>query len=240
MGNKYIKKESVLEFFEKYKYNYLEDFEEIRSICLLTKTRKQENVDKDTMPYGSEQPFILKCLAENLKVENYFEIGTGRGTSAYVISNLDHVKKIITSDILDFDYKRTTAVNYSEKFLSNQDIFDLVQLPSKEKINFIKPSDYKNIIKQYSNKTDLAFIDGNHTNPLRIYRDFIICKKLLKKEGVLVFDDYNSKEFMVKSVVDWLVKRGKIKDLNLVNFHGHLFHRTKKRDFSGMVICKIS
>lgn len=226
-------------FFESISYDYRVDFEQTKNICLLTKTRPSERIDGE-MPYGSEQVFLLKSLAKANNVKKYFEIGTGRGTSAYSVASLKCVEEVITSDILDFEKKRLTAINYKEKVLSNKDIYDLYQDKSKEKIKFIHPSKYKHIKKSHKNSIDLAFIDGNHTNIFRIYRDFAICKKLLKKDGVLLFDDYNTKEFQVKKIVDFLIKFKKIKNVALIKFHGHLFNNGDKRDYSGIAMCNLN
>ena len=74
-----------------------------------------------------------------------------------------------------------------------------------------------------------------------IKNDIELCLRVLKKDGVLIFDDYESKDvqdkkYTVGSVVDEFLKENKDYYSYLVEFRGHIFHKEKKELRAGTMI----
>lgn len=222
-------------YFSECGYDWLSDKALIEGIAKLTKTRVRPE-GKRSM-YGVEQQFLIKAMVENLDAENaepfgnrnILEIGTGRGTTCYVLSTLASVKKILTIDALAFSQKRETAINYVSAVLSNQDIYNYVPLKTKDKIEFvggIKSSDWDPM--PYKGVFDVVFIDGNHTDASVIKEDFYKAEFAAKPDGLILFDDYNCEWGPgVTQVVDEVVSTGKW-DAQLIEFRGHLFEDVEK------------
>ena len=231
-----MEKATLLDFFRKIDYDWENDLEEISYICKYTKTRKNSKVSEFVMPYGSEQTFFIKSILDFVGCNKYFEIGTGRGTSAYASSLSSTVNEIITLDKIPFSRKRSMAINYEEIVLSMKDLNRQIKIKSKYKIKFLHSS-YKIIlaITNFS-KFDVAFIDGDHDHKLIVYLDFIICWMVIKRNGVIIFDDYELKRFKVKKIVDTLRKLFKKHNFLLIHTRGYLFDKSNIDDMNGMVL----
>ena len=128
--------ENVEEYFNSISYDYQNDQDNLKDILRLTKTRVDDTKESFEFVYGMEQTFFIKSLAENIFAENFFEIGTGRGTSCYALSLVDKIKNITTVDIIPHIQKKYEAINFKPAIVSNLDLYELIQIPQKEKINF--------------------------------------------------------------------------------------------------------
>ena len=224
------------DFFIQNNYDWKEKNEEIFEISRLSKTRASDNTEI-THHYGLEQPFLLHAISKIYNVKNFFEIGTGRGTGSYSVSLVDSVEKIITFDIVEFEQKRETAINFKKEYASNEDIYNLVPYKEKNKI------DFRNIHKsplekeKYKNYFDLSFIDGNHTDFDMIMDDFKLSEFVTKDDGILLFDDYGP-DWAVTHVVDYLRENRDDLSFTLIPFRGHLFNKEKKEVNMGAVLVK--
>jgi len=222
-------------FFEIINYDYKKDFENLKKIILLTKTRKKiSNVA--TLPYGCEQTFLIKAIAQYKKSTNLFEIGSGRGTAAFAVSLENSIQEVISIDILRPNIPRFIYVNYKKKFISLNKLKKLVPFPQTNKIIFKHISETNNLIEKYKGSIDLVFIDGNHTDIEIINNDINIALKLLSKNGVIIFDDYDFKEFSVKKVVDNFLQTNPDFDALFIQFRGHLFDLENKELTGGIVL----
>ena len=231
-----MEKVTVLDLFQKLDYNWKNDVEKISYICKYTKTRENPTLTKFVMPYGSEQTFLIKAVLDSVGCKKYFEIGTGRGTSAYAASLSPTVKEIITLDKIPFSKERSMAINYKETTLSMKDLNALIDVDTKHKIKFLHSS--RKFILAISNFStfDVVFIDGNHDHRLIIYLDFLISWMLIKKNGVIIFDDYELNRFKVKEVVDTLKKFFKSYNFFLTHTRGYLFEKSNIDEKNGMVL----
>ena len=99
----------LLDFFNLINYDFKKDFEDIKEICKLTKTRPKENPQEFFMDYGSEQPFVLKAIVNKVNAETFFEIGTGRGTGSYSVALESCVKLVATLDRIPHFIRQNTA-----------------------------------------------------------------------------------------------------------------------------------
>lgn len=210
---------NLTHFFELVNYNWEKDKSSISEICKYTKTRPNPEKIEFELTWGMEQTFLVKAIAEWFKADSFFEIGTGRGTACYAISLIPSVKRITTIDIIPFDKKQNTAVNFQPIKASNEDLYQMIPYGEKEKIQFLHR---KEIQKAYDQKYDLCFIDGNHNKAEIIEDDIKICLALLKENGIIIFDDYDPK-FTVQKVVDRFLKANSQFNSFLIEFRGHLF-----------------
>ena len=193
-------------FFEKIEYDWTKDREALETICKFTKTRPNNQIEEFKFTTNA-QTFFMKALAEHVGAKNFFEVGTGRGTACYAISLLPTVEKIVTIDIIPFEKKYDTAINFKPVHVSNKDLYDLMPFEEKQKISFKGRKNLREELESGEGKYDLCFIDGNHSDPRIIVEDYYYCSKLLKEDGIIVFDDYHPQKFAVKSVVDSIASK---------------------------------
>lgn len=223
--------------FETTKYDWKKYYKDISHICEITKTRiDNTKPDKFEMESGMEQVVLLKFLSDYFSISNFFEIGTGRGSSSYAVSLSDSVKDVFTIDIVRHeDILSDAAINHRKVIASNRDLFIKINIESKDKIHFVFRNDFEKISDNYIDKFDLCQIDGNHTNEDLILKDFELCKKVSKKDAIFIFDDYNNK-FSVKKVVNDILKNDDFNSV-LIELRGHIFNGKKPKDTgSGIVI----
>ena len=231
-----LKTVSLKDFFEKTGYDWKKDEEAMKVICGLTKTRPKENIEEFRFTDGHEQTFFIKALAEQRGSENFFEIGTGRGTACYALSLLDKMKEIVTVDVIPHEQKKPEAINYRPVMVSNADLYDMVPYEQKSKISFIMRAALPKVLEQRSGHFDLCFIDGDHDNHRVIIEDYYFCTKVLKEGGVIVFDDYHPTRFSVKSIVDRILETDTKLNAYLILHSGHLFDTEKAATERGMVV----
>tara|TARA_R110000824_G_scaffold88773_7_gene218116 strand:- start:3564 stop:4271 length:708 start_codon:yes stop_codon:yes gene_type:complete len=233
-----MKTTSLKDFFKRINYEWEKDKNSLEQICSLTKTRVNPSIEKFEFTRGMEQPFFVKAVAEYTNATNFFEIGTGRGTASYSVCLAPTISEITTVDIIPFDKKWDTSINYAPAFVSNKDICGMIPFPEKEKINFKHVSDYPFFMSLHSSCYDLCFIDGCHENSDAIINDFNICFQLIKDGGYIIWDDYDPSSFEVKKVVDNIASKHKF-ECELIEFRGHLFGKTEPENNAGEVLMKI-
>jgi predicted O-methyltransferase YrrM len=161
------------------------------------------------------QPKIIYSLCKLKEAETLFEVGTGRGTSDLSVSLLENIKKIVTLDIVPFEKKRDTFCNFKKVHFSNKDFYDLINIDTKTKIDFLNMvTDEDSSIRykcklfpkeNYKNFFDICFIDGNHKIDKYILNDYKVSKYILKNDGFIIFDDYGP-DWAVTRVVDKILK----------------------------------
>jgi len=233
-----MKTTGLLEYFDKVGYDWNEDRENLSTICHFTKTRIDPNKEEGQMSFGAEQCFLVKAVANHIKAEKFFEIGTGRGTACYSVALEDTVEEIVTIDIVSHFQKKREAIGYKEAIVSNDDIYQMIPFAEKHKIKFKHVSEVPFFEDELEDEFDLAFIDGNHTDIEVIENDFRIANKLVRDGGVILFDDYHPTKFAVKQVVDKILAENANFEAELVCFHGHLFDEERKVDDTGIVVVK--
>lgn len=234
-----MKKITIKEYFNSISYDYEKDTDSLKDILRLTKTRVKQGMERFAFVRGMEQTFLMKSIASNINASNFFEIGTGRGTSSYAISLLPNIEKIITVDIIPHEQKKHEAINFKPALVSNADLFEFINFEEKKKIQFKHISDYEGILNKYANSFDLCFIDGNHSDYDVIKSDFEICHKLVKDKGVIVWDDYVPGKFTVTNVVDDIIEQYKFKS-TLIECAGHLFKNQEPAEKDrGIVLMEI-
>ena len=231
---------NLTQYFDEMGYDWEKDKEELYHILEYTKTRPKKDPPELYIPSaGTEQTFLIKCIAENMKAKTFFEIGTGRGTSCYAVSLLESVEEIVTVDIVSHYTKKNEAINSRPVVVSNADLYDMIKFDQKSKIKFKHVSEMPYIIGEYEEEVDVAFIDGNHSDYDIVYQDYLNCKKIVRPGGIIIFDDYHDERFVVKKVVDDIIQKDQVKDATLVRLVGHLFETNNRRDNCGIVVMRV-
>lgn len=230
-----MKEYGLIEFFNLIDYNYTKDLENLGTICKYTKTRIKSGMSQiHPFPFvrGMEQTFFIKAVLEWFNARSFFEIGTGRGTASYAAAIIPEIEKITTIDIIPFQQKTNTAVNFQPAFVSNKDIYDLIPFSEKRKILF-KTRDH--VEKQ--DDFDVCFIDGNHDHTRTILEDLIYCRKVMRDDGIIIWDDYDQTRYSVKKVVDALLEKEEGLQAIWIHTRGHLFGENEETD-AGIVLMR--
>ena len=233
-----MKVTNLKDYFERTGYDWENDKEKLSLICNFTKTRIDPSKNAGEMSFGSEQCFLVKSVARDMKAQKFFEIGTGRGTACYSVALEDTIEEIYTIDIVSHFQKKKEAIGYREAIVSNEDLYNMIPYQEKNKISFKHVSELPLLINEFEDEFDLAFIDGNHTDVEIIMNDFNIANKMVKDGGVILFDDYHPTKFAVKQVVDEILEKNPNFDAELICFHGHLFDEDRSSKDNGIVIVK--
>lgn len=229
---------SLKDFFNKVNYDWNKDKEKIKTICHYTKTRVNPKIKEVRLTWGTEQTFIIKAIAEWLGAQSFFEIGTGRGTACYSTCLVPTVKEIHTVDILKFNQKFATAIGHKPVTVSLSNIFDMIPYKEKSKIKFHHRKEFKHLDKNFPNGFDFCFIDGDHTSEPVIMEDYAVCLKLMKDDGIVIWDDYDPERFAVKNIVENILQSNPELDAVLIEQRGHLFTDKPKEHGKGMVLMK--
>lgn len=224
------------DYFKQIGYEWKDDLNKLSTICHFTKTRVNPNKNEGDMSFGAEQCFLVKAVANHLKAERFFEIGTGRGTACFSVALEETIEEIITIDIVSHFQKKNEAIGYRSAVVSNEDIYQLIPFEEKEKIKFKHVSEVPFFIDEMEDEFDLAFIDGNHTDVNVIMNDFNVANKMVRDGGVILFDDYHPSKFAVKEVVNQILADNPTFKSELVCFHGHLFEQERKVTDTGIVV----
>jgi hypothetical protein len=189
-----------------------EIIDKIITISKYTKTGSREK------PYLHVivQPLLLHILCKFFECENFFEIGYGRGTSSMAVSLLDNVKFQLSLDIMPFDMKKDTFVNFLPISASNKDLFDMIPYDTKYKISYFDRKNEVFDLNKYKKQFNVLFIDGNHKIDKIVAEDFNICEQLATDENIIIFDDYGP-DWAVTRVIDKLIENRKDLDFLLIN-----------------------
>ena len=66
--------------------------------------------------------------------------------------------------------------------------------------------------------------------------DFIKCKELIKKNGIIVMDDYGTEKVVTRVINDIYKKYKNEFKFKVIEFRGHLFDEAKKQKKVGVVL----
>ncbi len=226
-----MKKLNIQRVFSDWKYEWQKDASVIGDICHYTKTRIGS---PSGMLPGMELPFVMKAIADRYGLQRFFEIGTGRGTTSYAVSQSSSIREIHTLDVIGFEDKRIVAIGGKKTEVSNSDLFKILDIPNKDKITFYNRNMFDE--SKFTNKFDFCFIDGDHNHSSVITDDFSMCKRLMTDDAVVVFDDYFIDRFEVKKAIDLIMIDNPDFEYWLLESRGYLFSGKIKDDNEGMII----
>lgn len=142
-------------------------------------------------------------------IKRALEIGSFEGMSAIWL--LDYVPglKVTCVDTFCPGFDDVTG-EYEQRFDRNVEEYG-------NRVTKIKGRS-QDVLKTFSkrSKFDLIYIDGHHSYEA-VKEDIALTWPLLKKGGMLIFDDYNNLEFGVKQAVDEFLKTVEVEVLRKRN-----------------------
>lgn len=168
--------------------------EYIRDILKLTDHRA-ELVANITGGISFYEAKLLCKLVSEYKPEISLEIGLGYGFSALAICSSTPVNEKRTHIIID---------PHQEAFWKNLGLCHLTEAGYSDIIDFYPQKSYQTLPKllQDEVKIDFAFVDGWHTFDY-VLVDFFYIDKMLKKGGVVAFDDADWKS--IRPLIRYIV-----------------------------------
>jgi predicted O-methyltransferase YrrM len=148
---------------------------------------------------------VLNIIVHLLDIKNYLEIGVHNGASmSYVVNQNKNAINCYGIDLF-----KKTSKQYKRDKLSEIRTFNNIQLnnTSNSTISLIQGNSVlKNTIDKVNHlEYDLLFIDGSHSFNY-VKKDFENYSKLVKKNGIIVFDDYSGRWPGVVEFVDTIGK----------------------------------
>ena len=145
---------------------------------------KSKNITHD---YFSSHAYNFKEIFVNYNHFSYLEIGSFEGNSAIFVANNFPNSEIHCIDnwIGTEEYKDLHFLNIEKNFNKNIELFKNIKKYKMTSDNFFLEN---------NKKFDVIYIDGYHKG-YQVLKDFKNSWKILKKNGVLIFDDFIWKFF---------------------------------------------
>ena len=159
---------------------------------LVTKDETPENNYIFTVDWFSYNIPIWTHYLNHLKNEpnlHFLEIGSFQGRSTvWLLENIltNNTSKITCIDTFEGSIEHT--INFQNDIKNLFDIFSHNISKFKNKVNIIKNKS-QNALKHINDKYDFIYIDGDH-KASSVIEDAILSFSLLKKGGIMIFDDY--------------------------------------------------
>lgn len=158
---------------------------------------------------GDWEQFLKVNPTDELHI---LEIGSfeGRSTTWFIDNVLKNQKSTITcidswmnfyqntnsANTYDIDTKTKTGIDFVRDNIKSRFLHNILQTGQVNKVKTIhgySQDELPKLISQ-SERYDIVFIDGNHTSPF-VLSDAIMSWHLLKKNGLMIFDDYEWNNF---------------------------------------------
>jgi predicted O-methyltransferase YrrM len=233
LKTKYVtnnKKKDFINSYESKVKKYKSQFPEIYKNLDLKKFKRISVYTGITLPepdgdfnFGALLHYILKNYLSDKKEEiNILEIGTARGFSslcmALALDGYKYPSKILTLDVISNDTDFFQKTFLGNKKISRKKILD--KLPEKlvNKIIFLQGDSLSDLKKLYIKNINFCYLDAEH-NRKYLKNEINFVKKFQKSGDIIVFDDYDYKNFPeVYEVVNEFIKNEPyevvLKDLN--------------------------
>jgi predicted O-methyltransferase YrrM len=158
----------------------MENFTKNWNQYFIANTSDMLNIDL-CLEIGCFEGLTSKYICDKLLSENGKLICVDPLTDVYLNDNLSETD--ILNNTKEFDY----FSGQYERFTNN-----VGECLKSGKINLIRDLSkniYHSLIKEFSSKIDLIYIDGDH-RPESVYLDGVNCFELCKIGGHILFDDY--------------------------------------------------
>jgi predicted O-methyltransferase YrrM len=133
----------------------------------------------------------INCDFINKNPINYLEIGTFYGANVISVANsygLHENSKLYCIDPWQ-DYNDYTEYKGQQESIYNKFLKNVENSGFKDKITPIKGFSNIEIPKFEDEMFDIIYIDGNH-EPEYVLEDAVLSFRKLKKNGIMIFDDY--------------------------------------------------
>ena len=158
---------------------------------------------------------ILECFKKKNNI-NFLEIGSfeGMGTNYFIDNYLTGENSFITCIDPWIKYSESTLTKLDEwDDLINENTYNifLKNIDSNKNKIIVKRGFSVDILPTLEKKYDFIYIDGDHSEKA-VWLDAIHSFKILKNNGILIFDDYNwnENEKSPKNAIDNFLKKYKM------------------------------
>jgi predicted O-methyltransferase YrrM len=202
-------------FMSMFGYDYHKDEEYVRKLCGMTKcrTRQGENI-------GFESCFLFLALSQYMKPRSFMEIGTGRGTTSFLMAQRLWMEHVITMDIVDFNTVRDTWFDYQAVQMSNSQIHDkLVERLGGTNCPIARfTGDSRDFCGMSRDGYDLIYIDGCHDYDV-VKHDIGLALENSKADNIIILDDYHPNYGVVHAVNEMIPPN----EMLLIQVNGHIF-----------------
>ena len=151
----------------------------------------------DAVMHISQWNKILAEFREKPKLK-FLEIGVFEGKATHwLLTNIltDPSSRIVCIDTFQGGMEHRPGERHAvEKIDSLYDLFIHNTSPFREKI-ILQMGLSQELLRQHKlNSYDFIYIDGSHSSP-DVLEDAVLCFRLLKTKGIMIFDDYEWKEY---------------------------------------------
>ena len=120
---------------------------------------------------------------------NFLEIGSFQGRSTvWLLENILTDESSSITCIDTFEGSIEHHINFKNELINLFDIFVHNVSTFKNKVNIIRGKSQE-VLKLLNENYDFIYIDGDHT-AVSVIEDAILSFSLLKKDGIMIFDDY--------------------------------------------------
>lgn len=196
-------------------YQHEKDIPYVRELCGMSKCRATpgENI-------GFESCFLFLALSQYMKPRIFFEIGTGRGTTSFLMAQQSSIQHVTTIDIVDFYTQRDTWFDYQPRHMSNAQIHD--QMEKRLGITNAPIARYNGDSRSFpldsAHDCDLIYIDGCHDYDV-VKEDIRLALSIAARDSIIVLDDYHPAYGVVHAVHELIPYN----EMMLVQVNGHVF-----------------
>lgn len=195
-------------FFEKKLLEFKEEYKEIYDKINIEDFKRKAIISCIDLPAADDRSnfnhgiILYTLLDDYLKKNNnnfeILEIGSARGYTSLCMSqaiiNNNNNSKILSLDVIGNDSKFFQKTYIGNKRVSRFDILKNFSSELLKNIIFIKADTYSDLEKITFHNLKFVFIDGEH-NFKYLSKELEYCDRFLLKDGLIVVDDYNEKEF---------------------------------------------
>ena len=195
-------------FFEKKFFEFKNEYREIYNKINIEDFKKKAIISCIDLPAANDRSnfnhgiILCKLLDDYIKNNNknfeILEVGSARGytslcMSQAIINNQDK-SKIFSLDVIGNNNKFFQKTYIGNKKVSRSDILKNFSHELLKNIIFIQADTYSDLEKITFHNLKFAFIDGEH-NFKYLSKELEFCNKFLLKDGLIIVDDYNEREF---------------------------------------------
>lgn len=143
---------------------------------------------------------FLNLLIKSCDYKNIVEVGTSNGYSGiWLAMAAKEISGYVIS--MEFHQCRIDLAEPNFKYCELDKYIEVRQGYAKDVINSLKPSDYKSSQEKF---IDFAFVDANKGEYIQYFQKL---DKLLRKGGMLAFDNVTSHENKITDFLDTISKK---------------------------------
>jgi predicted O-methyltransferase YrrM len=194
-NNKYVIVFIMFLIISIYLYTRYEHFDTLETSENINNMKNEDKGDKkfEGITYGLPDNWnnLVKLDEYKNRPIKYVEIGTFYGANILAVAEsygANPDSKLYCIDPWE-DYEEYPEYKGEQNKIYNGFLKNINNSPHKNKIIIDRGYSNKQLLKYDDNFFDIIYIDGNH-EPEYVLEDAVLSFRKLKKDGVMIFDDY--------------------------------------------------